>query len=401
MEATMEKAKPAGLKTLLERTGSIGALLEKNIEEEEHERTLSETVFSALGENGLLRLFMPEQMGGLEADPLTVAILVEEVSKYNAAAGWAMMVANVSTWWCGRLSEKGIDEIYQQGPTTLLAGSVHPPMAAIPVDGGYLISGRVPLTSNVHAAKWIFVSALVMANGQPKMNNGIPEIIGVFMEARQCQILDTWFTIGMKATDSNDVAADEVFVPADHSFPLMPEYKPNKYYKGSLYKFPAVGISANCLIAPVALAVASNAIREVRAIAEKKTSFGSVTPLRERGVVQRKLGQAEALVRSGRAYLHDSISSCWEKIIKGRIITMEEKAGLLLSATHTNQSCLQAVDLMYSVAGSHAIYTCNKLSRYFTDAQVIRQHGFANDSRYETSAQVFLGLQPDLPVLAF
>jgi hypothetical protein len=56
---------------------------------------------------------------------------------------------------------------------------------------------------------------------------------------------------------------------------------------------------------------------------------------------------------------------------------------------------------MYSAAGSHAIYTRNKLSRNFTDAQVVRQHGFANDSRYETAAQVFLGLQPDLPILAF
>ncbi len=377
MEATMEKVKPAGLKTLLEIIKNIGPVLEENITEEENERSLSEPVFNALQENDLLRLFMPESLGGLEADPLTVAMLVEEASKYNAAAGWTMMVANVSTWWCGRLTQKGIGEIYQDGPTTFLAGAVHPAMAALPVPGGYLISGRVPLTSNVHAAKWIFVSACVMANGQMKMNNGIPEIIGVFMEAKNCQIPDTWYTIGMKATDSNDVAASEVFVPADRSFPLMPEYKPNKYYEGSLYKFPAVGISSNCLIAPVALAVASNAIREVRSLAEKKTSFGSVTPLRERGVVQRKLGQAEALVRSGRAYLHESISSCWEKVIQGRTITLEEKAGLLLSATHANQSCLQAVDLMFSAAGSHAIYTRNKLSRYFTDAQVIRQHGFA------------------------
>jgi alkylation response protein AidB-like acyl-CoA dehydrogenase len=73
----------------------------------------------------------------------------------------------------------------------------------------------------------------------------------------------------------------------------------------------------------------------------------------------------------------------------------------LLAATHTNQSCLQAVDLMYSAAGSSAIYTRSKLAHYFADAQVIRQHGFANESRYETSAQVYLGLQPDLPVLAF
>jgi hypothetical protein len=82
-------------------------------------------------------------------------------------------------------------------------------------------------------------------------------------------------------------------------------------------------------------------------------------------------------------------------------LTLEDKAGLLLAATHTNQSCEQAVDLMYSAAGTTGIYTRNKLAHYFTDMQVIRQHGFANESRYETAAQVFLCLQPDLPVLPF
>ena len=85
----------------------------------------------------------------------------------------------------------------------------------------------------------------------------------------------------------------------------------------------------------------------------------------------------------------------------GEQLSLEDKAGLLLAATHTNQSCFQAVDMMYSAAGTSGIYTKNKLAHYFTDAQVIRQHGFANDSRYETAAQVYLGLQPDLPVLPF
>jgi len=56
---------------------------------------------------------------------------------------------------------------------------------------------------------------------------------------------------------------------------------------------------------------------------------------------------------------------------------------------------------MYSAAGTSGIYTKNKLANCFADAQVIRQHGFANDSRYETAAQVYLGLPADLPVVAF
>jgi len=389
------------MKALLESANKIGPIISQHIDEEEKNRRLSKPVIDALRKSCFHRLFMPESLGGLELDPLTVAKLVEEIASYNTAAGWSMMVANVSTWWISRLPQKGIEEIYKEGPDTLIAGAFHPPMMATPVDGGFRINGRSPLTSNVNEAKWIFVTAFVMDQGQIKINNGIPEVIGVVMNAGDCEIIDTWYTLGLKASDSNDVGAKDVFVPNHLFFPLAPEFKPNKYYEGPLYKFSAIGASVASLIAPVALAVASNAIKELKLLAEKKTSFGSMVPLRERSTIQRKLGMAEALVKSSRAYLHTAITDCWNKTLSGAKLSLEEKAGLLLAATHTNQSCLQAVDMMYSAAGTSGIYYRNKLAHYFSDAQVIRQHGFANESRYETAAQVFFGLQPDLPVIAF
>jgi len=389
------------MEKLLETAKAIGPSLSQYVEEEENNRRLSQPVITALREAGFYKLYMPKSIGGLEIDPLTVSKLVEEVSRHNTAAGWSMMVANVATWWCRSFSDKGIEEIYKDGPHTIIAGALHPPMMAVAVDGGYRITGRSPLASNVHEAKWMFATAIVMENGAPKMNNGIPEIIGSLMKAEHCEIIDTWHTLGMKASDSNDIAANDVFVPHHLFFPLSPQFKPNKYYQAPLYKFAAIGASVATLIAPVALAVASNAINELKMLAAKKTSFGSVTSLDQRGAVQRKLGMAEALVRSGRAYLHHTIESTWNKTLAGENLSLEDKAALLLAATHTNQSCLQAIDLMYSAAGTTGIYSKNKLAHYFTDAQVIRQHGFANESRYETAAQVYFGLQPDLPVLAF
>jgi alkylation response protein AidB-like acyl-CoA dehydrogenase len=389
------------MRTLLETAKDMGPVINQQINEEEKNRRLSESVLGTLKQSGFHRLFRPKSLGGLEADPVTVAKLVEDVSRNNTAAGWSMMVANVSTWWCSRLPEKGVEEIYKNGPDTLIAGAFHPPMMATPVNGGYRINGRSPLTSNVHDAHWIFVTALVTEGGQVRVNNGKPEVIGVFMDAKDCQIIDTWYTSGMKATDSNDTAANEVFVPDYRSFKVEPEFQPNSYYSGPLYRFSAMGAGVACLIAPVALAVARNAIQELKLLAGKKAPLGSMVSLKERGVIQRKIGMAEALVQSSCAYLHKTIETCWNKTLSGVKLSPDDKADLLLAASHTNQSCVQAVDMMYSAAGSSAIYTRSKLGRYFTDIQVIRQHGFANESRYETVAQVYFGLQPDLPVLMF
>jgi indole-3-acetate monooxygenase len=398
IETTSHPISPAF--DLLERARKTGPLLNQHINEEETERRLSAGTVRILKEGGFLRLTLPESLGGLEADPITIAKTVEEIARHNTAAGWSMMVANTGHWSCSKLPERGIEEIYQHDPDTLVAGAFHPPMQATPVQGGYRISGRSPLTSNVHEAHWIFVTAFVMEQSRMKMHNGMPEVIGVFMDAKDCQIFDTWHTIGMRATDSNDVEASEVFVPAHRSHSLAPGLQPNRYCRGDLYQFPVIGVTIASVIAPVALAVATNAVQELKQFAEKKVSFGSMVSMRERGSIQRKLGMAEAMVKSCRAYLHETLRYCWDKMHTGGNLTLEDKADLLLASVHTNQSCLQAVDLMYSAAGSSAIYTRNKLAHYFTDAQVIRQHGFVNESRYETAAQVFFGLPPDLPVLA-
>jgi len=388
-------------KDLVQVAADLGPGISQYTEEEENAGRLSAPVVNALREAGLYKLYLPKSLGGLEADPLTTARVVEEVASHNTAAGWSLMVANTIVVMGGHLPEKGIDEIYGGNPDAFIAGSIHPPMRAIRVEGGYLINGRNALISHVHEAQWIFTTAFVMENDKPKIMDGHPVIIGAIMNAANCRIVDTWHTLGMRATDSNDVDAKDVFVPDHLLFPLMPEYQPGHHFEGPLYRFPAAGANVACLLAPVSLAVARNAINELKMLAAKKTPLGSMVPLRERGVVQRKLGRAEALVQSGRTFLHEKLAKCWERILAGEAISLEEKAGLLLAATHANQSCIEAMDLIYTAAGTTGIYTRNKLAHYFTDAQVLRQHGFMNESRYETAGQIYFGLPSDLPIIEF
>ena len=98
-----------------------------------------------------------------------------------------------------------------------------------------------------------------------------------------------------------------VFVPKHRTFHLSPHTEINKYYKGALYRFPVAGINGCTLIVPVALGIASNALNELKLLTEKIPS-GSTAALKEKGSFQRKLGMAEALVRSARTYLHQALT---------------------------------------------------------------------------------------------
>ena len=59
-------------------------------DEAERERRLSPPVLAALHDAGLLRMCTPRSLGGLEVDPLTRALAIEEISGYDTAAGWTL-----------------------------------------------------------------------------------------------------------------------------------------------------------------------------------------------------------------------------------------------------------------------------------------------------------------------
>jgi len=69
--------------------------------------------------------------------------------------------------------------------------------------------------------------------------------------------------------------------------------------------------------------------------------------------------------------------------------------------TNAVQSSAKAVELMYNAAGTTGIYTRSPLERHFRDMEVLKQHGFASENRWETAGQVYLGLQPDFALVAF
>ena len=385
--------------TILEAARRIAPVIREHADEAERERRLSPPVLAALYDAGLLRMCTPRSLGGLEVDPLTRARVIEEISGHDTAAGWTL--ANPLDWayLCARLPDAGAEEIYRHGPNVVIAAQFGRPMQVTQVPGGYRITGRAPFVSNCHDANWIATTAAVMA-GDPSRIAGEPEVVVAYLPRESCQVIDTWHVMGMRGTGSNDVAVTDVFVPTARTFPLVPAFTPGAHYQGSLYRFPLLGILASNL-PPLLLAVARRAIEEVSALAQGKVPVAASTVLRERASVQAKLAQAEAILRAGRVFLYETLSETWEATVAGEALSLRHKADVLLAMTHAVQSAVQAVELMYRMAGTSGVYTRSPLERYFRDVQVLRHHVFGAETRYETVGQVYLGLPPDFPLLAF
>ena len=207
--------------TLIEAARRIAPVIREHNEEAERERRLSAPVLAALHEAGLLRMFTPRSLGGLETDPLTRALVTEEISGHDTAAGWTLFNPLDWAYLCARLPDEGAEEIYGRGANLVIAAQFGRPMQAAPVQDGYRITGRAPFVSNCHDANWIATSAVIAGDQTRPDDRGELALVMVYLPRESCQVIDTWHVIGMRGTGSNDVAVTDVFVPTARTRPRL------------------------------------------------------------------------------------------------------------------------------------------------------------------------------------
>lgn len=377
----------------------LGLTLRAKAARSDREGRLPAESVAAMREAGLFRMYVPRSLGGLEVDPITHARVQEELSQHDSAAGWILQAVSSVSWWCSRLPTETVEEIYADGPDQMLAVAFAIPFEGTPVDGGLRLSGQRPFASNVSDASWIEVTALTIVDGRAVTVDGEPLMRAAFLPATDATIVPTWDTLGMRGSDSNDLALDNLLVPERRTFRVGIDHTPGPLYQGPSYRLPAM-VTVASYIPGVALGLARDAIDEFIALAQGKTPFASSTTLRERATAQAKLGRAEGLLRSARSYLYDRISWGWEQTVAGVELTLEQRSEVLLACVQAIAASAQAVDLVYSAAGTSAIYKRNRIEQHFRDASVLRQQGFVSESRFETVGQVELGLPPDLGFVA-
>src|SRR5262249_9099595 len=148
----------------------------------------------------------------------------------------------------------------------------------------------------------------------------------------QVTILDTWHTLGMRGTGSDDVVVSDVVVPERHTALLAPLEQPGMAYQGPLYRL-ALWVAVGFL-ACSALGIARAAIDDLIALARTKPPSYTSSGLSQRQVVQRQVAKAEATLGAGRAYLHTTFQETWDTAVRGAQIPLDQKLHIQLAATH-------------------------------------------------------------------
>jgi len=365
-------------------------------DEAEQQRRAPSELIALLREAGLFRLCAPASLGGAEVDVPTLVQTIEAVAEADASAGWVVMIGATSGIVPAYLPLESAREVYADGPDEILGGVFAPKGRAVPEAGGYRVQGRWQFASGCNHCRWLLGGCAVFEDGVPRLlPSGVPDSRMMLFPADQVEILDTWHTSGLCGTGSHDIQVRDVFVPESRSVSLATD-RPRE--PGPLYIFPVFGLLALGVCA-VSLGIARSSIDELRALALAKTPAFSRGKLGDRAAIQTAVSEAEALLRSARAFLLDSVGETWDSAVATGEIPTQQRALLRLAATNTARSCAKAVDLMYDAGGGSSLYRESLLQRHFRDAHAVTQHAAVAPATLELIGRVLLGIETDVSML--
>jgi indole-3-acetate monooxygenase len=366
-------------------------------EEIEAGRQLPQPIVDAMKQAGVFRMAMPHEWGGPEVDPLTQIRVIEALSYADGSAGWCAMINSDGGYFSAYLDPKVARDMYRDlnAPT---GGSLLFTGRAEAVDGGYRINGRWPFVSGCTHCDWLIFSCNVIEHGAPRTApNGMPERRFCFIPAREIEVLDTWYTTGLRGSGSHDVAIKDVFVPAErtYSFPSPPRRQDPLYAYPLMFAYNLPGVT---------LGIARAAIDYFIEIAPRKQVTmsmltGKPVMLRDEAYAQNAVARAEALVSSAHDYVFARIEEIWQTLLAGSQPTPKQRALYRIAIAHAHAVCTEAVEGLFKAYGGGAVYASSPFDRCLRDLLTINQHTMNSLKINETAGRILLGFDLRDPML--
>ena len=344
----------------------------------------------------LYKVAVAEADGGLGADVLTSLHVIEEVARADGSTGWCVAMGINTFRQSAQLAPTVRRRIFHSDPIGVSAGSANARGRAVAVPGGYRVTGHWFFASGCMHSSALHGACKVFDGDAPRLRpSGDQEVrIAYFYPKSQARIVDTWDVSGMRGTGSHDLVAEDVFVPEEHTFSAAERRARVTGPINRMHGFDLAGCGFCC----VGLGVARAAIDAFVELAQTKVPRMSSALLREKQLVQAQVGEAEALLRSGRALLFDVVENMWRTALAEEPITERQRADLRLAMTHAAQSAAKATHMVCTAAGTTSIFASSPLERYARDAEVVTRHNQLQYVNYEAVGRTMLGLESNSPL---
>ena len=204
-------APPQGVEDLVARVRELQPLVAERAPGAEQQRRVDPDVWAALRDSGVFLHFVPRRYGGLQLGAVDFVDVVLPLGEACASTAWVTSFLMEHNLILSLFPEQAQDEIFGAQPYVLAPGAAFPPGRAVPVDGGFLVSGRWNYASGVRHSDWSMSTARI---------EGTRDVRMVVVPIDDVVVHDVWHVDGLAATGSDDITMDEVFVPEHRTLSL-------------------------------------------------------------------------------------------------------------------------------------------------------------------------------------
>ncbi|GAO10489.1 putative oxidoreductase [Streptomyces lydicamycinicus] len=365
-----------------ERIDALGGALEADADAAEELGRLTEDIARALLGAGVVRAALPLSLGGYEFSPRQLIETVERVSYHDSAAGWTMMALQLMTGttaaYLDAVAAADLFPDVADGDHALLAGHGTRPGRAVPVEGGYLVSGSWQFASGMAHATHIHSAIQVEGTGELRV---------LAMPKSQVELVDNWDVLGLRATHSIDYHCADALVPESHTY-LATTMNPAN--GGAIYRLGLVNMSA---IGHTgwALGVGRRLLDELKLVAAAKS--GTRNAAVDTAQFHAEYATAEAKLRSARAWAMEVWRGIEDILDAGELPSTEQDTLLRLALNHTTWTVQDVGQTVHRWAGTAAIRR-GPIDRFLRDLGTGTQHITSSPTVLQNCGKWLSGAQP-------
>jgi len=352
--------------------------------------------FEELRQAGYLTMAVPTELGGLG---MSLAEVCREQRRLAYYAAPTALAVNMHLYWTGVAAD-----LWRAGDTSLewiLRGAASGEVFAaghaesgndLPVllstskaervNGGYRFTGRKSFGSLTPV--WTYLGIHAMDASDPQA----PKIVHAFMprDTRGYTIRQTWDTVGMRATSSEDTILEGAFVPDKYIARVVPA-------GGAGIDMFVLGIFAWALMgfANVYYGLGRRALDLTIENVKSKTSVGLSRPMAYHAEVQHNVAEMVIELESIGPHI-EKIAQDWSN---GVDYGHEWGLKLVAAKYRAAEGSWRVVDTALELHGGFGIFKQSGLERLWRDARLGRIHPASSALTHELVAKTALGINPD------
>ncbi|MEM0091534.1 MAG: acyl-CoA dehydrogenase family protein [Saccharolobus sp.] len=362
------------------------------IEEGERKMTVPNEVLEKAKEIGLYGISAPEEYGGQGGDTLMTAIAQEEISRV-----WPSLSARLSIGglFMTPILLFGSEELKKKYVTPVARGDKAAAFAntepsagsdvagiqtvAKKVNGKYIINGRKIFITNGGVADYYVVTARTSPPDPNARWKGISMFV-VEREWKGVKVLNRIETMGLKASNTAELAFEDVEVPAEN---LIGEEGMGFKYAMATFDRTRVGVAAQ------GVGVAQAALEKMVTYVTQRFAFQS--PLIGFQMVQEKIAESLTEVNTARLLTY------WAASLFDRGAENEAIIAASMAKFYATEIAEKVAIRAITVHGGYGVATSTGVERLLRDVEVMKIYEGANDIQKLTilreTARRLLGLK--------